>query len=626
MRASIVIRAFNEEKRIGRLLSLLRAQTLADHEVIVVDSGSFDATREIARSHGARLVEIDSRDFTFGYSLNVGIRAAGAAIVGIVSAHVEPLDERWLENLIAPFEDPRVAMSYGRQLGAPVSKLGERLDFTRTFGAQRLRIPPAALFANNANSAIRRALWERTPFDERLTGLEDIAWAQHWLAQGWSVIYEPAAAVRHIHEETWAQVHHRYYREALAARQIGMRRRADLPAEAARELWRLLGDLAAAARSGELRPRLREILLFRLHKARGTLKGLARAAGADTPGKGDEIYFDRDYRAVLVKGPRRASLVRVESVPPAPSEVLVRVAYVGVCGTDLEVAEGTLGYFHSGLAGYPIIPGHEFSGHVAASGARVEGLQPGDPVVVECIQSCHDCEPCRRGNFIACARRRELGVMRQDGAYAQYVRVPARFVHRLPRDTDMKKAALCEPLAVVLKGLRRLEKLLGAGGGARCAVVGGGAIGWLAAQVLQARGQAVTLIERDAARRALLEGLGMRTDGPPADLARYDAIIEATGDPSALQQAIAGSAPGCTLLLLGLPYARHEFSFEHIVAFDKAVIGSVGSGAADFAEAISLLPSLALDPLTEAVMPLEAFGEAWASFRRREKLKILLAP
>ena len=175
--ASIVVRAFNEERHLGGLLERLAGQSIRSHEVIVVDSGSFDRTREIALGHGARLLEIASEDFTFGYSLNVGVRAARAPLVAVVSAHTEPLGTRWLEGLLALFADASVAMVYGRQVGAPQSKFSEALDFERTYKGERRFITPDGLFANHANSAFRRALWEEHPFDERLPGLEDIAWA-----------------------------------------------------------------------------------------------------------------------------------------------------------------------------------------------------------------------------------------------------------------------------------------------------------------------------------------------------------------------------------------------------------------------------------------------------------------
>ena len=139
---SIVIRAFNEERYIGRLLDLIAGQTIRDPEIIVVDSGSFDRTREVVAGR-VRLVRIEPADFTFGYSLNVGIRAATAPLAAIVSAHTEPTDEHWLESLVRPFDDEDVAMVYGRQIGDARSKFSERLDFVRTFGGSRRRMSAA---------------------------------------------------------------------------------------------------------------------------------------------------------------------------------------------------------------------------------------------------------------------------------------------------------------------------------------------------------------------------------------------------------------------------------------------------------------------------------------------------
>ena len=618
---SIVIRAFNEERYIGRLLDLIAIQTVTDPEILVVDSGSFDRTPALVEGR-ARLLRIPPEDFTFGYSLNAGIRAASGEVAVVVSAHTEPVGETWLASLLAPFADPQIAMVYGRQLGDARSKFSERLDFERMFGREPLRLSTSDVFANNANAAVRRALWSEHPFDERLPGLEDIAWARHWIARGLAVAYEPAAAIRHIHQESWPQVRHRYYREAVAAKRIGIRGAASVVPETWTEFRRTVADLAIAARTGRLRETAPEIVAFRLQKARGTMAGLLNGQAADDPQRAPELYFDREFRAVVIHGPDRASLEQVRVEPPAPRDVLVRVAYTGVCGTDLEILKGTLGYFASGLSTFPITPGHEFSGWIARAGARVDHVRAGDPVVVECIQSCGDCEECRRENWIGCAQRAEVGVMRRNGSYADYVTVPGRFVHPLPPGTDMKRAALCEPLAVAIKGVKRLGRVIDAG--AACALVGGGPIGFLCAQILRHRGHAVTVFDREPRRRGIYERLGMETSSDLRDLPRFDAIVEATGDPQALDGILTHSRAGVAVLLLGLPYARVESGFERIVAFDKIVVGSVGSSAADFRDAIALLPQIDLAPLISAVFPLDRFHDAWDAFGRREHLKMLL--
>src|SRR5574339_316268 len=122
MNCSIVIRAYNEEKHIGRLLEGIRHQTLKDVEVILVDSGSTDSTVEIAESYGAHIVRIPSEEFTFGRSLNNGIQAATGELVVIASAHVYPVYPDWLESLLRPFADPDIALTYGKQRGPSTAR------------------------------------------------------------------------------------------------------------------------------------------------------------------------------------------------------------------------------------------------------------------------------------------------------------------------------------------------------------------------------------------------------------------------------------------------------------------------------------------------------------------------
>ena len=100
--------------------------------------------------------------------------------------------------------------------------------------------------------------------------------------------------------------------------------------------------------------------------------------------------------------------------------MLIKVPYEAICATDIEILDGVLGYYKSGLAKYPIIPGHKFSGRVAQVGADAENFREGNAVVAECIQSCGECKECRKGNFIACYQRKELGVIGLNGDYAEY--------------------------------------------------------------------------------------------------------------------------------------------------------------------------------------------------------------
>jgi glycosyltransferase involved in cell wall biosynthesis len=439
---SVVIRTFNEEKFLPALLDALSGQAVQNFETIVVDSGSLDRTREIAAQKADQLLRIQSHDFTFGHSLNVGIRNASGRYIVIVSAHTLPADDQWLIKLIEPLQASRTAMVYGRQLGGEASKFSETQDMRRTFGSDREILQPPNFFANNANSAIRKDLWQQHLFDESLPGLEDIEWAKYWMERDYQVVYEPTAALYHIHKESWRQVRRRFYREAIAARRIGIKNLKHAwftpPIEA---IYTLL-DLATGCFSFNKSRRktrkyfdfAREAMLFRINKTIGTVKGLLDGDVMENPAVRENIYFDRTCKAVVIHGPGRASLDEVEVPEVKPGDVMIRVAYESICATDLEILDGTLGYYKDGLAQYPIIPGHEFSGRAVAFGPNVNHLQEGDPVVVECIQSCGVCTECKRDNWIACQSRTELGVMGHNGGYSELVVVPGRFVHRLPAD------------------------------------------------------------------------------------------------------------------------------------------------------------------------------------------------
>ena len=622
---SIIIRTFNEERHLPGLMEAIGEQRYQDFEVINVDSGSYDRTTEIASEHGARLLAISSQDFTFGYSLNVGIKAATGRFVVIVSAHAKPIDDLWLEKLVAPLREDSVAMVYGRQSGVASSKYGEVRDLARTFDSRRRTLKPPLFFANNANSAIVSELWQEHPFDEGLPGQEDIEWAKHWMERGYKVIYEPDAGVYHVHEETWRQVRRRYRREALATRSIGVWRQRDALPLALREAGHLVGDLAHALREGQLRTRGREILWFRVNKSYGTLAGLLNGDAMATPVVRDALFFDRKHQAVVIHGRNQASLDEIDLPAAKPGDVLIRVAYAGVSNADLGALAGDWTLHDGTSQDYPMVPGRELSGWVAKVGANVAHLKEGDPVVVQSAQGCGSCQSCRASNSSACDRTGSVDPTTGMGAYAEYVSTAGQFVHKLPEGAEMSKAVLCEALATVLKGLRKLDQLVPRlSEPPSFAIVGAGPIGHLCAQVLAIREFPVTVFDRNPARLSYFDGTPISTATDTARLGAYEVLVEATGDPEALQQMLDASKAGATLLLLGLPYSRRQFTVDAGAASDKTIVWSVGAGRVDFEEAIKLLPRLPLNGVTDCVVPLSRFNEAWEVFRRGENLKVLL--
>ena len=272
MKCSIVVRSYNEERHIGRLMLGLAQQTLMPHQVILVDSGSTDRTVEIAARYGAQIIHIDKREFTFGRALNLGCKAATGDILVAVSAHVYPSYRNWLELLVAPFADERVVLSYGRQRGNHLTRFSESQVFGKWF-PPRSECPQRSYFCNNANCAVRRNSWLQQPYDETLTGLEDLAWAKAAQAKGGWIAYQAQAEIVHVHEETWRRVRNRYRREAMAMRHIDEHAQFTLTDFLRLLLVNTYSDLAEAVRKGLLTKEAAAIALFRFNQLWGTYRG-----------------------------------------------------------------------------------------------------------------------------------------------------------------------------------------------------------------------------------------------------------------------------------------------------------------------------------------------------------------
>ena len=195
-KVSIIVRTKNEERWIDKCLSAIAQQTYHNHEVVVVDNVSTDATVRKAMEFDVMMVSIE--DFRPGDALNYGIRASTGDIIVCLSAHCIPAGPDWLENLVAPLSDPKVAGVYGRQEPLPFSDPHDKRDLVTVFGLDRkeqLRDP----FFHNANSALLRATWSEFPFDENVKNLEDRVWGQQVINAGRSIVYEPSASVFHWH-------------------------------------------------------------------------------------------------------------------------------------------------------------------------------------------------------------------------------------------------------------------------------------------------------------------------------------------------------------------------------------------------------------------------------------------
>ncbi|MEP5518326.1 MAG: glycosyltransferase family 2 protein, partial [Bauldia litoralis] len=249
---SIVVRAYNEERFIGRLFAGLALQSRRDFEVVLVDSGSTDDTVAIARSFGARIVQIPKAEFSFGRSLNIGCATARGEILVFASAHVYPARIDWLERMVEPFDDTSVGLVYGKQRGNEITKFSEHQIFAKWFPNEPAH-RQSSYFCNNANCAIRHSLWQTRPYDETLTGLEDIAWSKELKRSGIQISYASEAEVIHVHDEPWGRVRNRYRREAMALRSIEPGLRFSLIDFATLTVRTMIADSRQAARERRLR-------------------------------------------------------------------------------------------------------------------------------------------------------------------------------------------------------------------------------------------------------------------------------------------------------------------------------------------------------------------------------------
>jgi 2-desacetyl-2-hydroxyethyl bacteriochlorophyllide A dehydrogenase len=343
-------------------------------------------------------------------------------------------------------------------------------------------------------------------------------------------------------------------------------------------------------------------------------------------------------RAAISRG-RRSLLVEDVSLPePGPGEVRVRVSACGVCGTDLHL-------FHAGLLPAGLTPGHEIAGTVDRAGPGVSTFPSGQSVVVEPLRTCGQCRECRAGRDSICAELQVLGV-HERGGMADYVVVPAHRLFRVPEGLAPRIAALCEPVAVVLHGLRRANFAPGQ----RVLVLGAGTVGLLgvlAARVLGA-GE-ISLAARHPHQADLGRALGAvrvlsEAEATPAALASrakhapFDLVLETVGGKAdTLRAAGAALAPGGAVSVLGIflgavsldPYPL--LLKEATLAWSNCYARSwPGSPRADFEDAVALVDAereLLARLVTHAVPLLEVErGFEIASDKKAGAVKVSVLP
>lgn len=197
IKASIIIRTCNEEDWIRHCLQMLRKQSEEKYEIIIVDNNSTDNTIHIAKSFKIKKIYRINKYFP-GKSLNIGCQNADGEFLVFLSSHCIPENENWLKNILINFKNTKVAGVYGRQSPIKFSRPKDIRDLYITFGIEK-KIQKKDHFFHNANSAIRKKIWEKIPFNEKLTNIEDRDWAKKIIKKNYWIIYEPKANVFHYH-------------------------------------------------------------------------------------------------------------------------------------------------------------------------------------------------------------------------------------------------------------------------------------------------------------------------------------------------------------------------------------------------------------------------------------------
>jgi glycosyltransferase involved in cell wall biosynthesis len=295
-RVSAVIRAYNESKHIGRLLKGLAQQTVKPDEIILVDSGSTDDTVAIAESAGCRIVHIAKEEFSFGRALNRGCAAATGDILLFASAHVYPVYNTYVEHIANAFDRQGVAIAYGRQVGDERTKFSESRVMLKWFPLQNIWDQEHP-FSNNANAAVLKSVWQESPYDESLTGLEDLDFAKKALTRGHKISYVADAPVVHVHEESWSIIRNRYRREAMAYARIVDGATMSLPNAVGLALSNIASDYKEAVKVHRLRTNVLSIPQFRFAQFIGAWEGF-RAPDHVSARLRERFYYPADAKSV----------------------------------------------------------------------------------------------------------------------------------------------------------------------------------------------------------------------------------------------------------------------------------------------------------------------------------------
>jgi len=332
--------------------------------------------------------------------------------------------------------------------------------------------------------------------------------------------------------------------------------------------------------------------------------------------------------AVAYVGDRKVDVIDTRPAPPGPGEVQIRVAFVGLCGTDLHIAHGDM----DRRVKTPLVFGHEMSGTVAAVGADVEHWSVGDAVTVMPLAWDGTCPACKAGHQHICQNLNFIGID-SPGALQTLWTVPASTLVRVPGDVDLRHAALVEPVAVAVHDVRRGEVEQGN----KVVVLGGGPIGTLVAAVAALRGAEVAVVEPDAGRRARVAELGfLAPDVASTDIVEWvdewtggagaDVVFEVSGAAAAVATTTQLAKVRGTIVVVAIHAQPRPVDLQRVFWRELTILGARVYERRDFETAVELVASGAIpaDALITSVVPPSGAAAAFDALQAGRAMKILV--
>jgi threonine dehydrogenase-like Zn-dependent dehydrogenase len=330
----------------------------------------------------------------------------------------------------------------------------------------------------------------------------------------------------------------------------------------------------------------------------------------------------KTMKAAVVEKPGTLVTKQVPVPEISDDEVLIKVKYTGICGTDWSIFTGK--YSADKL---PLIPGHEFSGTISRVGGKARGLKEGDRVTADINMSCGTCFYCRQGQKLMCRDFHQLGI-HVNGTYAEYVKAPFDQVHKLPDALSFLAGAFIEPVSCVIHSSKAAQVTHGSS----VAVIGCG-LGILHGALAHLRGAAPVIVIGDNAKRlAVAREMGadvvvnIKEEKDPVALVRKltegrgaDYVVEAVGTPKTYEQAFEMVRPGGTVAAFGICATDDTITVRpfDLVLGEKSVVGSCAGVGTDWTDAMALLAYGHIKPekMFSLIVPLEELKAALEQLR-----------